>query len=166
MSKLGAVLKDEISRLGRKEAKASTGPLKRRILALEKLVREQRLALKQLAQRVASASRAAVHKVGKATEPSAADGARLTARSIKALRKRLRLSQTEFAKLTGVTHVAVYLWESGKTSPRGASREALMKARQLGVREARRRVDELPTRTRTRARRRKKTATKKGSRRA
>ena len=83
MSELATVIKEEVSRLGRKEAKASTGPLKRRILALEKLVREQRLALKQLAQRVASASRAAVRKGGEATEPSAADGARLTPRSIR-----------------------------------------------------------------------------------
>ena len=139
MSKLATVLKDEISRLGRKDAKTSTTPLKRRVLALEKLAREQRLALKQLAKKVASASRAAI---GKGRE-----------------------SQTEFARLTGVTHVAVYLWESGKTRPRGTSRDAIVKARQLGVREARRQLDELPTAGRARRKSRTKRRGNKATRR-
>lgn len=142
MSKLAAVIKEEVSRLGRKEAKAATLALKRRILALEKLAREQRQALKQLAQRLSSSSRAGADQ-GASADTDAAAGGRFTPRSIKALRKRLQLTQMQFAKLTGVTHVAVYLWESGKTSPRGGSRDALAKARQLGVREAKLAVDAL-----------------------
>jgi len=140
VSKFATTLKDEITRLGRKEAKRLALPLKQRITALERLLRQQRLAMTQLSKQTAAAS-----KAGPAISPPAStadeDRSRLGPRSIKSQRKRLGLSQMEFGKLAGVTHVCVYLWESGKTKPRGGNREALLKLRALGVKDARRQLD-------------------------
>ena len=41
----------------------------------------------------------------------------LKADRIRAIRARLGVSQALFAKMTGVTPVAVYYWESGRTTP-------------------------------------------------
>jgi DNA-binding transcriptional regulator YiaG len=58
------------------------------------------------------------------------------AKSIRALRKRLGLTQAAFAERVGVTPVAVYLGESGKTTPRGRSAEALTTAASGGTQAA------------------------------
>jgi DNA-binding transcriptional regulator YiaG len=150
LSKFATTLKDEITRLGRKEAKRLALPLKQRITALERLLRQQRLAMTHLSKQAVAASKAVV-----ATPPAAPtadrDQSRLGPRSIKSQRKRLGLSQMEFAKLAGVTHVCVYLWESGKTKPRGRNREALLKLRTIGVRDARRQLDGATSSERSRA---------------
>ena len=143
MSRMAAILREEINRLARKETKQATSPLKRRLAALEKIVREQRVALKQLARQVAVAARGVARTTPAATATVARDGARLSPRLIRSLRTRLKLSQMDFARLTGVTHVAVYLWESGKTKPRGSSREAIIGLRGVGVREVRKRLANL-----------------------
>jgi len=59
---------------------------------------------------------------------SAASTGSWTAGSIKGLRKKLGLTQKDFAARAGVTPVAVYLWESGRTSPKGKSVVALDRA--------------------------------------
>lgn len=76
----------------------------------------------------------------RAPRDGAADRARLTPASIRQHRLRLGLSQAQLAALVGVTPVAVYYWESGRTTPRGASREGLLELRTLGVREVKRRL--------------------------
>lgn len=45
----------------------------------------------------------------------------LSPTKIKKIRASLGMSQKEFAKATGVTPVAVYFWEAGKTAPRPAA---------------------------------------------
>jgi DNA-binding transcriptional regulator YiaG len=140
LSKFATTLKDEITRLGRKEAKRLALPLKQRIGVLERLLRQQRLAMTQLSKQAVAASKAAVATPA-AAQTADRDQSRLGPRSIKSQRKRLGLSQMEFAKLAGVSRVAVNLWESGKTKPRGRNRESLLKLRTIGARDARRQLD-------------------------
>lgn len=166
MSKLAATLKEEITRLGRREAKKATARLKQRITALERVVRAQKSAMQQLGRQMqAAASRMERAPAQTEAAASATDGTRMSPGLIRSLRKRLKLSQTDFARLTGVTHVAVYLWESGRTKPRGKRREALIALRGLGVREARQRLEEMGPAASKRAGngRRKKRAAKKAA---
>jgi len=139
------VLKQEIARIARKEAKALVAPvkkpsgsarravadIKRRVAALEKAGRQSRIALAKLtaAQPVISEAEA-----GKA---------RITARGMRSLRRHLRLSGNEFAKLLGVTSQAVYNWDkrSGALKVRPTTRTAILELRGLGAREARERLD-------------------------
>lgn len=140
MSKFAATIKDEMVRLGRREAKRASTPLKARITALERLVRAQRATLKQLSRQAEQRLRAATTEASGAAAPEA-DATRVGPRSIRSQRKRLKLSQAEFAKLVGVTPVAVYLWESGKTRPRAKARAALVAVRAIGVKEARAKLE-------------------------
>jgi len=146
MSKLATFLKEEIARLGRKEARRAALPLKRRLTALNKTVRQQRSQIGDLARRLEAVARARDKGASTAAVSRAlAEGpeVRLGPRSIRSQRKRLRLTQAELAKLTGVTTVAVYFWESGKTRPRGRTAEALLSLRSLGVRDARQRLEDV-----------------------
>ena len=64
------------------------------------------------------------------------DGARFSARSVKAQRRRLKLSAADYGKLVGVSALSVYSWESGKSRPRKRQFTRLVAVRGLGRREA------------------------------
>jgi DNA-binding transcriptional regulator YiaG len=69
---------------------------------------------------------------------------RLTSRGIRSLRRKLRLTQADFAKLVGTTPYSVYLWETkeGALKPRDKTREAILSIKGLGAREAKERLEE------------------------
>lgn len=147
MPNLATVLKDEIRRLARKEARAAVRPLSRDKVALKR--------------RVADLSRRVVHlekdvtflvsQAGKtvkavaAAVPVADQRIRITAKGMRSLRRKLGLTQAEFAALVGVTAQAVYQWESkqGALRVRERVKRALVTIRNLGAREARRLMAEL-----------------------
>jgi len=64
------------------------------------------------------------------------EGVRHSARSVRAQRKRLKLSAAEFGKLLGVSGLTVYNWEHGKARPRSERLAALVAVREMGRREA------------------------------
>ena len=147
MPNIAKILKEEITRLSRKEAKAAVTPfrkpsvrsrkdmadLKRRMVLLEKLGRQlqDRLAKMDAVQPAAP------------TEPSAREW--ISGRGIKSLRKRLGLSQSELAKLVGVSEQAVYMWEQkpGMLRLRTSTKASVFSIRDLGAREARKRLEEM-----------------------
>jgi len=75
---------------------------------------------------------------------------------IQKLRRRLKLTQGELAKLVGVSVVAVGSWEAGRSRPQGSRRAALVALRKLGRREVVRLLAGIPEpdRARRSARRR------------
>lgn len=143
MSNVTKVLREEITRLARKESrrqvtvihKASVryrrdiATLKRQVVGL---ARKTALMESQLLKRSLSAS-----PVGDRTK------ARFSARGIRAMRKRLGLPATLFAKLVGVTPLTIAKWEQGKSRPRQANIEPLSALRGVGKREARARLEHL-----------------------
>ena len=146
MSNIAKALKEEISRISRKEAKSAVDPiaksssdlkktvadLKRRIAALEKENKRLLAGVKN-------------DKSVKSVEPSEeAKKAKITSTTIRNLRKRLGLSQAHFGKLARVTTGAVYLWETkeGPLSLREKTKAALHSIRGLGAKEARDRLAE------------------------
>ncbi|MEM7249248.1 MAG: helix-turn-helix domain-containing protein [Acidobacteriota bacterium] len=127
MSNLASALKDEVARLVRKEVERELAGLRKEIDGLRRAV------AKGVAPPPARRRSGAV-RGGRSS---------FTPESIRSHRHRLGLSQKELAALTGVTPVAVYFWESGRTTPRGKSVDALNEVRKMGVRAARERVDKL-----------------------
>lgn len=141
MPNIASVLKSEIQRVARKELRAETqqlkktvtqyrgqlAQLKRRVQALEQLVRRQSR----------GAGRAA------AAEPQDEDSGpslRFSAKGLAMQRKRLGLSAASVAKILGVSALSVYKWESGKTRPRARQLEAIASLRKMGKREAQARL--------------------------
>jgi DNA-binding transcriptional regulator YiaG len=147
MPNIAKLLKDEVSRLARRETnkalasirkpalglRRTTADLKRRVAQLEKELRSLRKTIDDLA------------KARPPAVPETTDKARITANGMRSLRRRLRLSGQEFARLLGITPQVVYGWEkaSGPLRMRGTTRAAILAIRDIGAREARRRLEEM-----------------------
>ena len=145
MANIARVLKDEVSRIARRETnktlasvgkpavglRRTTADLKRRVAQLEKELRSLRKTIDGVA------------KVQPAPAPESADKARITAKGVRSLRRKLRLNGQEFASLLGVTPQVVYVWEkaSGPLRVRRTTRAAILAIRDIGVREARKRLE-------------------------
>jgi DNA-binding transcriptional regulator YiaG len=148
MSNVVKILKAEIARISKKEAKSATqaigksntwlrktvADLKKRLVLLEKENRHLVAAMKK-------------YQVAQPEKIDAEEGkkARFTSRGIHGLRKKLRLSQADFGKLLGTTSHAVYLWEKkeGALNLRDKTKAAILSIRGLGAREAKEKLAEL-----------------------
>jgi DNA-binding transcriptional regulator YiaG len=127
MSKLVTALEAELKRLVKAEVNQQLSALKAEIADLKR--------------RPAGGARGGPRAAGPKARTAAQ--AKLTPKSIRTFRKKLGLSQKDLANMTGVTPVAVYFWESGRTTPGGRSVEALEIVRKMSARQARKRADSL-----------------------
>ncbi len=144
MPNLVAALKEEIRRLARKEIKSEIEATRRAGIQHRHDIAEMKRLLNLQARRIAaleSGQRKAVGKDQKPEEDSGLPpGTRFSSRSVRAQRKKLRLSAEQYGKLLGVTGQTIYLWERGRTRPGKAQFVRLVGARNLGRREALRRL--------------------------
>ena len=138
MPNIGAVLKEEIQRLARKEIRAFVGPLKKRVAELSRANADYKSEIPRLLKTVARLEEEAKIRQLRGVRAGAKElkGVRIGPRSIAAQRKRLGLSRKDFGALAGVSSNTIYLWETGGVSPREKSRAVLVGLRKLGAREA------------------------------
>ncbi len=142
MPNIGVVLKEEILRLARKEIRATVHPLKKRVAELARtnaaLKKQVPALLKTVARLEGEAKQRQLHAVQTGAKAKDAKNTRLGSKSIRAQRRRLKLSRKDFGLLAGVSANSIYLWETDEVAPREKSRAALISLRGLGVREAKR----------------------------
>ncbi len=138
MGKMEQTLKSEITRLTKKQLRATCLPLARDVRQLKRTVSAVRKTVAVLAKLGADwqAERAA-ERAKLAAVPEEVKTARISPRLIKKLRTRLGISQAELATLIGVSTNAVGFWEQGKSRPTDRNKEALVALRKLGRREVR-----------------------------
>jgi DNA-binding transcriptional regulator YiaG len=148
MSNVEKVLKTEIARISKREAKSATQGIGKSTVWLRRTVADlkKRLALLEKEnKRLAAAMKR--YQMAQPQVPDAEEGkkARFTSRGIHALRTKLRLSQADFGKLLGTTPHAVYLWEKkeGALHLRNKTKAAILSVEALNVREAREKLAEL-----------------------
>ena len=148
MSNVVKILKAEIARISKKEAKSATQVIGKSNIWLRKTVadlKKRLVLLEQENKRLISAV-----KKFQVAQPEKADQeegkkARFTSRGVRALRKKLRLSQADFGELLGATPHAVYLWEKkiGALNLRDKTKAAILSVRGLGAREAKEKLKEI-----------------------
>lgn len=146
MPNIAAVLKEEIRRLARREVRQQISKTRRaaaqhrrEIAQLKRQLSLQERKLRALEAREGMEKGPAAPEAENGIPP----GTRFSPRSVRAQRKRLKLSAQQFARLLGVSPQTVYLWEQGKSRPRRAQLAALVAVRSLGRRQALRRLAEL-----------------------
>jgi DNA-binding transcriptional regulator YiaG len=137
MANVASVLKEEISRIARKEIRRETSSLKKsstthrsEIAALKRRLLE----LERELRRVGRERQASVPPA--ANEDPSARGNRFSARSMAAQRRRLGLSAAECGLLIGASAQSIYNWEEGKARPRAQHLPAIFALRSLARRQA------------------------------
>jgi DNA-binding transcriptional regulator YiaG len=145
MPNIGSMLKEEISRISRKQSRAMIEPLKKQVSA-------QRSALSALKQENASLRRevAALQKAaGRAAPATSVDADaetggshRFSAAGFKSLRGRLGLSAEAMGRLLDVSGQSVYNWERGAARPRPKQVARIAALRSAGKRSVRAMLEE------------------------
>jgi DNA-binding transcriptional regulator YiaG len=140
MPNIANVLKDEIQRIARKEIKTSASELHKYNIYLKKNLAELRKQLAAMKQDVRQLKKiqGKQPKAETGVTSGAAEKLRFSAKGIRSLRSKWKLSQADFAKLVGVSGLAVYQWErkEGKLALRQATKSKLAEIRGLGRKEA------------------------------
>lgn len=142
MPNIAAALKEEISRLARKELRAHIDPLKKAAATYRSEIAALKRRMQTLERQVAKG--ATQTRAQAADQPQEqGQSLRFRAEGLKAHRQRLGLSAADVAKILGCSALSVYKWESGKTRPRVKQLESIAQLRKLGKKEAAARVEEL-----------------------
>jgi len=136
MPNIGAMLKQEITRLARREIRAQTQATKkasnqyrRHIAALRRQVATLERQLALVRRRVGTAAPAAA-------SGESAQKIRFVAKGLKSQRARLGLSAADYGRLVGVSAQSIYNWEQGHATPRAGQLAVLAARRGIGKREA------------------------------
>lgn len=146
MPNIATVLKEEITRLARKEIRRETASMqkassqyRREIAALKRTTAdlERRVSLLEGQVLGTPVEAPAATKVKKDSK------VRFTAKGLRANRKRLGLSAADYAKLAGVSQQSVYNWEQEKARPAKEQVITLAALRGMGKREAQARLQQL-----------------------
>lgn len=117
-------IREEVEKMASAETRRTVKPLLDEVQALRTEIREAKKRLSEL------------EKAPPGRTPPGARGMRFDAESIRELRTEFGYSQADLGAVIGVTPVAVYLWESGRTSPRGRTLAALADLKKGGARKA------------------------------
>jgi DNA-binding transcriptional regulator YiaG len=145
MGNIAGVLKAEIARVSRKEIKAAVKQIAKTNASLRRTVAD----LKRRLLQVERDNKRLRGRKGKepAVKPEISSdeskGARLTSKGIRSLRRKLGLGRPDFARLVGTSAQTVYTWErkEGALKLRGNTRAAILSVRDMGVREAKQRLE-------------------------
>ncbi len=144
MANFAKALKEEISRISRREGRALTAKLnrasaqyRRDLAALKRQIAQQSRKLAFLEGQ----ERKRVAKPVADLPEDAANGVRFQARGLKSHRAKTGLSAADYGKLIGVSGQSIYMWEQGKTLPRKKQIAALASLRGLGKRQAMQRLE-------------------------
>ncbi|HSD42462.1 MAG TPA: helix-turn-helix domain-containing protein [Burkholderiales bacterium] len=152
MPNVGALLKEEITRLSRKE-------IRRQLAGVKKASAQYRRHIAALRRRIAGLERqvTVLGTRGLGREATAAAQStrrtRFVAKGLHSHRTRLGLSAEEYGRLVGVSAQTIYSWERRESAPRAEQRASLATVRGLGKREARARLEAVTSRGEKRTRR-------------
>lgn len=136
MANIASVLKEEITRLARKEIRQETEALKKASAQYRSEIAALKKYTVQLHRQVSSLEKS-IAKQKPLDEPKAevASKVRFTANGFKTLRQRLGISAADTGRLLGVSGQTIYSWEAGSSSPRKQQMANIVILRGLGKKE-------------------------------
>jgi DNA-binding transcriptional regulator YiaG len=145
MPNLATVIKKEITRLARREVRKEMATLKRQSSRYRSDIASLKRQLAAAERRIAVLTKRQQKSAAAApvAKPPKLEGKRFSAKGLKSHRAKLGLSAADYAAIVGCSALSIYHWESGKSRPREAQLARLLEVRDLGVREAAMRLEEL-----------------------
>ena len=136
MPNIGAVLKEEISRIARKETRKLVDPLKKQVIAQRREIAALKRERGELSSQLARLGKDQRRAAAPVADGDARTTTRFSAAGLQSLRRRLGLSAEAFGVLVGVSGQSVYNWEQGKARPRARQLEQIGALRGTGKKEA------------------------------
>jgi DNA-binding transcriptional regulator YiaG len=146
MPNIAKVLREEISRISRHEAKVAVTPVRKSNAKVRPDVAALKNRAATLEKEVKRLNIVVINLVSAQPAPAAApvdDKVRILGRGVKSLRRKLGLTQEELGKLTGVSLGGVRAWErqKGMLKLKDTSKAAIIAIKGIGKTEARKRLD-------------------------
>ena len=142
MPNIANVLRQEITRLARKEVKTGIGAIRRATTQYRSDIAELKRQVAALSKQVVYLERQERKRFEAAPSPTG-DGRRFSSRGLKSHRLKLGFSAADYADLIGVSAQTIYSWEQGKSKPRQKQRAAVVAVRDLGKRDAEKQLEML-----------------------
>ena len=136
-------LREEITRLARKETKSGTTVLKRSSAQYRRDIAALKRQVANLQRTVAILEKAALKTKPATVPPSETSKLRFVAKGFKTMRAKLGISAGDLGTLLGVSGLTVYNWESGKARPRAKYLPAIAAIRGIGKREVLARLEKV-----------------------
>ena len=143
MPNIASVLKEEILRLARKEARGETNALKRASTQYRRDIAALKRQVAELQRNVAPLEKQAIRNAPSEAAEVDTDRVRFSAKGLRSQRQRLGLSAANYGKLIGITGQTIYSWEQETSRPRQQQVAKIASLRHLGKREALTRLEQL-----------------------
>ncbi len=140
MPDIARVLKEEITRLARRETRGQVDKLKKAALQHQRDIAALKRQLRAMERQISAMERRPAPASDSSPDESAAPRLRFVPKGLKAHRDRLGLSAADYAKLLGVSGQTIHNWERGATTPRQEQKAKLAELRGVGKREAKARL--------------------------
>jgi DNA-binding transcriptional regulator YiaG len=140
MPNLAQTLKQEISRIARKEVREDLAALRKSVTAHRSEIALLKRTVKELGTQLRSAQKAVRRAAPAVVEQMDMErpGRKrsFNADRLKAKRLALGMSQAQMARLLGISSLSLWKWESGQVTPRASMLERYFAAMSMGKREA------------------------------
>jgi DNA-binding XRE family transcriptional regulator len=136
MPNIGTVLREEITRLARKESRGQIDSTKKATTQHRRDIAALKRQVAQLERQVALLSRKALATPPAASSNATAKPVRFAAKALRSQRNRLGLSAADLGKLMGVSAQSIYNWERELARPRAEQIAKLAALRAIGKRNA------------------------------
>lgn len=144
MANIAALLKQEITRIVRKELKTETESLKKASSRYRSEIAELKRRINALEQQLKMAERQSRRQATAAPAPSETEGnVRFRADGLKKHRERLGLSAAALGSILGTSLQTIYNWETGKTRPNREQVARIAILRKMGKREVQQRLAQM-----------------------
>ena len=141
MPNIATVLKQEIIRLARKEVNSQTKAIRKANAQYRRDIAQLKRHAAALSKQVAYLERQERKRASKGALKASTEGRRFSSPGLKTHREKLGFSAAEYARLVGVSAQTIYSWEYGKSKPRDEQLGSLVAVRDLGKREALKRLE-------------------------
>jgi DNA-binding transcriptional regulator YiaG len=148
MSNIGTALREEITRLSRKEVRSQVDPARKATATHRRDIAALKRQVATLERQVTLLLRKHASSRPEVSPEGTAKPIRFSATRLQAQRSRLGLSAIDFGRLLGVSAQTVYNWEHEVARPRGEQLGKLAALRGIGKREAGERLKRLVAATR------------------
>lgn len=143
MPNIAVMLKQEITRLARREVRSLTKSLARASAQFRRDIAELKRRNVKAEAELARLQRQGLKGAAIPITEAGSGKVRYSSKSVVSQRRRLGISAADYGKLIGVTAHTIYKWEHGTSRPRDAQIAALAAVRALGKVGARKRLEEL-----------------------